>query len=623
MLKNHRRNFHTFSFLLLAAELIWVQPSFAALTYPGCADLTGADFKEVVLVSRGTTTPAALVTDAALIEPVGLYVHTDARVYYVERTNATGQPNSTTATGRIRMFNPATNTLKTIATLNVATGVGTGQSGNRELGLRFFTLDPNFNSNHWAYVYYMPRTTVSNRQVDTMLMSRFTMPTLDSLDLTSEKKLLKMAWTPGICCHQGGGMDWDAQGNLYMSTGNNADNIDGYGPMDPALQANSSGDPKDQATRDNAARTANTMDWRGKVLRIHPDSSVKGYRIPAGNLRQKLYQIGGAWVAGQDTNKILPEVYSFGHRNPYTLYVDKPTGWVTLGEVGPDAGTASATRGPAGRDEFNLLTEPGFSGFPFFIGDNQAYNMINFPTSTYGTTKQNPDSVSNASPNNTGITKLPHAIPSILPESKNTAENTTWNLGTGSGTAATTGPIYHYDGNLNSSKKLPPHLNGKWIITEASKNPQWGIKLVSLNSTGTAVTAVDSIPGLAGVIKSVIPGGGYGIVDMKMGSEGALYIAHYSSANFNSTATTRISRIEYTGTCLPGTVSVARTWKERLLGGILYSSVSGRLVWPEGMRTAEVFNLQGKKVWKGRRSADVMALPADLKAGIFRVRFSP
>ncbi len=605
----------------LMATVGSLRPSFAALTYPGCPDMVTADFKEVVLVSRGTTTPTSLVTDANLVEPVSLWVHTDGRVYYTERTNATGQPNSSTATGRVRVFNPNGNTLKTVATFNVGTGVATGQTGNRELGLRFFTLDPNYNANHWAYVYYMPRTSVSNKQVDTMLMSRFTMPTLDSIDMSSEKKLLKMAWTPGICCHQGGGMDWDAQGNLYMSTGNNAENSDGFGPMNSALQANSSGDPKDQATQDNAARTANTMDWRGKVIRIHPDSSAKGYRIPAGNLRQRLFEIGGAWVAGQDTNKILPELYSFGHRNPYSLSVDKPTGWVMLGEVGPDASSSSTTRGPAGRDEFNLLTRPGFSGFPYFIGDNKGYNMWN-GTSSYTLPPQSPDTVFNNSPNNTGITHLPPAQACILPESKNAAENTVFNLGTGSGTAATTGPIYHYDTALASTKKFPPHFNGKWIITESVKN--W-VKVATLNGTGTAVTAVDDFPGYATTIKAT---GGYGIVSMQMGPEGALYVTHYDASNFNSTATTRISRIEYTGTCRPGTVlSVAdRRAKENPGQTLLYSGIGdGRVTWPAGMQNLAAFDLKGKQIWSAKRAASeaTVTMPNELRSGLLQVRFTP
>ena len=180
MFRTHRFAFRGCGAVLIGVVLISLRPASAALTYSGCPALATTDFKEVVLVSRGTTTPAALVTDANLVEPVSLWVHTDGRVYYVERTNATGQPNSTTATGRIRVFNPTNNTLKTVATLNVGTGVSSGQKGNRELGLRFFTLDPNYSSNHWAYVYYMPRITANNKQVDTMLMSRFNMPTVCS-----------------------------------------------------------------------------------------------------------------------------------------------------------------------------------------------------------------------------------------------------------------------------------------------------------------------------------------------------------------------------------------------------------------------------------------------------------
>ena len=36
-----------------------------------------------------------------------------------------------------------------------------------------------------------------------------------------------------------------------------------------------------------------------------------------------------------------------GNRNPFRISVDTETGWLYWGEVGPDAGSDSATRGPA------------------------------------------------------------------------------------------------------------------------------------------------------------------------------------------------------------------------------------------------------------------------------------
>jgi cytochrome c len=609
--------------LLVAA----VSPLNAALTYPGCSDLAGSDFKEVVLVGRTATVGGvtALAVDANLLEPVGLYVHPDGKVYWAERFMAGNSHSAQNSFGKIKMFNPSNNTVTTVLNLPAAAGA-TGGSGNAELGVRFVTLHPDFDVNRWAYVYYMPRATATGKNVDTMLVSRFNVKTDGMFDTTSEKKILRMPWTPGICCHQGGAMDWDAQGNLFITTGNNAENSNNWAPMENTLNG-TTGANKDRATMDNQARTANTMDWRGKVLRIRPDSSTKGYSIPAGNLRQRFFELGGAWVVGQDTNKILPEIYSFGDRNAYTLSVDKPTGWITLGVVGPDNGTGTSPTngtagGPAGNDEFNLNTKPSFNGWPYFVGTNRGYNMWNPANNNYSLPPQSPDTVFNNSPHNTGVTKLIPATPSILPESKQGSLNTGVSaaFGTSGGTAATTGPIYHYALFPTSMKKLPPHLDGKWIIAESARNK---VFVATINSTGTAVTDVQEIPGDAAVFK---PSGSYGIVDMKMGPEGALYIAHYSAAYFAASATTRISRIEYQGTCVGPTPVIGKAVRENPSRGILLANLGDRrLTWPEGMRSAEVYDVGGRQVWNGMRqgSEESSNLPSALHSGVFRVLFKP
>ena len=618
--------------VISTVTLLTTQPSFATFSYQGCSDLAATDFKEVVLVGRTATVNSItpLAVDATLLEPVGIYVHKDGKVYWAERTSD-GNTHSATAVGKVKMFDPANNTVTTVLTLNVSAGVTSGQSGNAELGLRFVTLHPNFSLNHWAYVYYLPRTTAVGRGVDTMRVSRFTVQTNGQFDVASEKRILSMPWTPGICCHQGGGMDWDNKGNLYITTGNNTENSDGFAPMvSTVFTGTPTGDPKDMATQDNQARAANTMDWRGKLLRIHPDSSVKGYSIPAGNLRSRFFELGGAWVVGQDTNKILPEIYSFGTRNAYTVSVDTVNGWVTNGTVGNDQTSWTAARGPAGNDEFDINTKPQFNGWPYFVGykrigpagwDSSAYNMWNPTTSAYDLPRQTMDSVYNNSPNNTGVTHLIPATPCILPESKQNG----WNVGveaafgqTG-GTAANTGPIYHYNQYPASSKKWPPHLDGKWIISDGARNKIW---VATPNSTGTVITDVQEIPGDATVFR---PSGSYGIIDVKMGPEGALYIAHYSSAYFASSNTTRISRVEYTGNC--GVVSInGQKAGAYSLPRLLYANLgNGRIAWPFGTQQLTVFDLQGKQVWSAKRDANetTVALPTNLRSGLLRVRFTP
>jgi cytochrome c len=49
-------------------------------------------------------------------------------------------------------------------------------------------------------------------------LSRFKL-TGDKLDLGSEQLIIEVAADRDTCCHMGGQIDFDAQGNLYLSTG--------------------------------------------------------------------------------------------------------------------------------------------------------------------------------------------------------------------------------------------------------------------------------------------------------------------------------------------------------------------------------------------------------------------
>ena len=65
-----------------------------------------------------------------------------------------------------------------------------------------------------------------------------------------------------------------------------------------------------------------------------------------------------------------PQSISHRHRSK--------TKFVYWGDVGPDAGSANPTRGPAGFDEVGQARAAGFFGWPYFIADNKAVFRIQF-----------------------------------------------------------------------------------------------------------------------------------------------------------------------------------------------------------------------------------------------------
>ena len=83
------------------------------------------------------------------------------------------------------------------------------------------------------------------------------------------------------------------------------------------------------------------------------------------------------------------------------------------GDVGPDAGIDSITRGPRGLDEVNQAKAPGFFGWPLLIGDNKPYFAYDFETQTSGA-PFDPAAPVNNSRFNTGSTELPPAQPAFL-----------------------------------------------------------------------------------------------------------------------------------------------------------------------------------------------------------------
>ncbi len=97
-----------------------------------------------------------------------------------------------------------------------------------------------------------------------------------------------------------------------------------------------------------------------------------------------------------------------GMRNPFRFSIDSQTGWLYFGDVGPDAESASPTRGPRGYDEINRARQAGNYGWPYCVADNEPYIDYDFDTGLSGTAFDCA-APANDSPNNTGSLTLPPA----------------------------------------------------------------------------------------------------------------------------------------------------------------------------------------------------------------------
>ncbi|MFD7663944.1 PQQ-dependent sugar dehydrogenase [Streptomyces sp. NPDC059788] len=386
-----------------------------------------------------------------------------------------------------------------------------------EEGLQGVGIDPGFTANRFVYLYYAPPlgtppgdapdegTAADFAKFDGVnRLSRFVLKTDGTLDTGSEKKILDVPASRGICCHVGGDIDFDAQGNLYLSTGDDSNPFasDGFTPLDEREIRNPAYDAQRSA--------GNTDDLRGKILRIKVGADGT-YTVPDGNL----------FPPG--TVRTRPEIYAMGFRNPFRMSVDKPTGTVYVGDYGPDAGAADPQRGPAGQVEFARVTGPGNYGWPYCTGNNDAYADYDFATETPGAAFDCA-APKNTSPRNTGLTALPAARPAWIPYDGGSVPE----FGTGS-ESPMAGPVYRYDAASASQVKFPQAYEGNFFAGEFGR--RW-IKRIEQAGDGT----VRSI--------NAFPWKGTQVMDMAFGPDGALYVLDYGTGYFNGDENSALYRIE-------------------------------------------------------------------------------
>ncbi len=214
-----------------------------------------------------------------LSQPVDITHAGDERLFIIEKE------------GRIRVFE--NDQLRPEAVLDISSSI----SSNGERGLLGLAFDPNFEATNHFFVNY------TDERGDTVV-SRFTLDNTTTIaDVQSEKVLLTISQP--FPNHNGGQIAFGPDGYLYIATG------DGGAGGDPI----------------NAGQDLTTL--LGKILRIDVNGNeTQAYLVPEDNP-----------FVDQVVNKddALPEIWSYGLRNPWRMSFDSLKGDLYIGDVGQNA----------------------------------------------------------------------------------------------------------------------------------------------------------------------------------------------------------------------------------------------------------------------------------------------
>jgi len=297
-------------------------------------------------------------------------------------------------------------------------------------------------------------------------VSRFT---LKNDQLASESVLIEIPRSRQYCCHNGGSLAFDNNGNLFISTGDNT--------QTQLRHAFDESNHKYSAEKS----ASNTNDLRGKILRIRPKQGG-GYSIPEGNLFT-------------ENSLARPEIYIMGVRNPYKIFVDPISNTLFWGEVGPDDNQATEA-GPAGHDEINRADSPGNYGWPYFTADNKPYRSI------YDQSWYDPTAPYNRSRWNTGMAQLPKAQPAFHYVNHG---------------AYMARFIYQYLPRHPNPHRLPPSYNNHLFYWNFNDGSIFAAKL-------TETENLERIVPLAHEVTKTT-----GIIDLAIGKDQSLYMLGYGA----------------------------------------------------------------------------------------------
>jgi cytochrome c len=231
-----------------------------------------------------------------------------------------------------------------------------------------------------------------------------------------------------------------------------------------------------------------------------------------------------------------------GCRNPWRYNFDAKTGILYFGDVGPDAGSDDAQRGPRGFDTINQVRAAGNWGWPYVRG-KKAYIEFDYLAKQPGK-PFDPAKPLNNSPNNTGVHELPPVQPPMIwyPGGRSTEFPI---LGQG-GRTACAGPVFHFRPEFKQTSGFPDYYENCLLIYDWSR-PFWKWARLDAQSNLAGIEEFPRVIQLVAENQSAANTSGTVVrrpVDALFGPDGCLYMFDYGST-WGANKDARLLKISY------------------------------------------------------------------------------
>ena len=213
-------------------------------------------------------------------------------------------------------------------------------------------LAPDFETSGWIYLAYsaLPLESLTQR------VSRFQLDDNGDLDMDSELPVFEWTHLRETCCHSAGAPEFDPDGNLLISTGDNTNPFEsqGYAPIDERAGRQSYDSQRTAANTNDQTASCSGSPPRRRFCPAPIPESVTPTRFPRGTCSRPAPRT----LCRRSTRGLPEPVPVQGRRGDRLVAACRRRPRCRRGDPRPR---------PTGHVEYNVITEPGNFGWPYCV----------------------------------------------------------------------------------------------------------------------------------------------------------------------------------------------------------------------------------------------------------------